>query len=111
PEITEILNSGVKVKALIHITGDGLLNLNRIERKDLGFIIDFLPEPHPIFSLIQRLGRVDDEEMFKVFNMGIGFCIIFAEKEIEKCKDIFKKYGVESYKLGHIVKDEEGKVR
>ena len=110
PEIMEILNSGVKVKALIHITGDGFLNLNRVERKDLGFIIDFLPEPHPIFSLIQRLGRVDDEEMFKVFNMGIGFCIIFAEKEIEKCKDILKKCGVESYKLGYVVKDEERKV-
>lgn len=110
PEIIEILNSKINVKALIHITSDGLLNLTRIAQRNVGFVIDFLPEPQPIFSLIQRFGNITDEEMFRVFNMGIGFCLILSAKEVDKCTDILKKYKVESYKLGYVVKDKERKV-
>ena len=60
------------VKALANITGDGLLNLLRVAAP-VGFVIDALIEPHPIFPLIQRHAEVDDAEMFEVFNMGIGF--------------------------------------
>ena len=42
----------------------------------VGYEIDRLIEPHPIFPLIQRHAQVDDTEMFEVFNMGLGFCYV-----------------------------------
>jgi hypothetical protein len=42
----------------------------------VGYEIDRLIEPHPIFPLIQRHAGVDDSEMFEVFNMGLGFCYV-----------------------------------
>ncbi len=72
PEILEILDQVPSVKALIHITGDGLLNLNRVDA-EIGFVIDELPAPPPLFALIETLGGVSRSEMFEVYNMGIGF--------------------------------------
>src|SRR2546427_1945282 len=63
------------IRALVNITGDGLLNLTRIKAA-VGFKIDALPEPQPIFRLIQELGNVSRAEMYRVFNMGVGFCLI-----------------------------------
>jgi hypothetical protein len=57
------------VKALINITSDGLVNLTRVAAP-VGYEIDRLIEPHPIFPLIQRHAGVEDSEMFEVFNMG-----------------------------------------
>jgi len=110
PEIVEVLNSGIGVQSLAHITSDGLLNLMRVERKDISFVIDYLPEPQPIFTMLQRLGNISDEEMFQVFNMGVGFCIIVEAKDVERCEKIFKKSGIESYRLGHTIKSKEQEV-
>lgn len=73
--VLQLLESVPEVKALAHITGNGLLNLTRV-KSPVGFEITDMPEPQPIFSLIQRAGGVDDAEMFRVFNMGIGFCVV-----------------------------------
>src|SRR3974390_2448811 len=75
PEAMEILESVPGVKALINITSDGLLNLTRVDSA-VGFEIDRLIEPQPVFALIQKLAGVADSEMYEVFNMGIGFCYV-----------------------------------
>ena len=64
PEIMEMINSNLNIKALMHITGDGFLNLTRV-KSDVGFVIEYLPEAPPIFTLLQKRGNVTDEEMFK----------------------------------------------
>ena len=110
PEIIEVLNAGIGVKSLAHITSDGLLNLLRVEKKDISFVIDYLPEPQPIFSMLQKLGNINDEEMFQVFNMGIGFCIVVETKDAERCEKIFNKHSVQSYRLGYTVKSKEQEV-
>ena len=74
--VVDLLRHRVLVKALVHITSDGLLNLGRIDNDRVGFRIDALPEPPPIFELIRTSGRVAEAEMYRVFNMGIGFCLI-----------------------------------
>ena len=69
-----------KIKGLAHITGGGIAgNLQRILPKGLSAEITrgTWPEP-PIFALIQRRGGIDDAEMFRVFNMGVGMIAVAA---------------------------------
>ena len=68
-------------------TGDGLLNLNRVAAQ-VGFVIDRLPTPPPVFDLIAKQGGVATAEMFTVFNMGIGLCIVVAPENVDRVTDI-----------------------
>jgi phosphoribosylformylglycinamidine cyclo-ligase len=110
PEAMEILQRVPGVKALINITSDGLLNLVRVEAQ-VGFEIDRLVEPHPIFALIQRHAKVDDGEMFEVFNMGIGFCYVVDPGGADLTMSILKRHGREAQRIGFAVSDLEKKVR
>jgi phosphoribosylformylglycinamidine cyclo-ligase len=110
PEAMEILESVQGVKALINITSDGLLNLARVHA-DIGFEIDRLIEPHPIFSLIQYHAGVSDSEMFEVFNMGIGFCYVVDSGVADQTISILKKHGRHAQRIGHAVADPEKIVR
>jgi phosphoribosylformylglycinamidine cyclo-ligase len=106
----EILERVKGVKALINITSDGLLNLARVEAK-MGFEIDRLIEPHPIFSLIQRFAGVEDSEMFEVFNMGIGFCYVVAPDAAALTIQILESHGRKAQAIGYAVPDPERHVR
>jgi len=71
----DLLASGLDVRGLAHITGDGMLNLLRLEA-DVGYRIDSpLPVP-PIFGLIAERSSTTAAEMHEVFNMGCGFCVV-----------------------------------
>ena len=73
--ILELLASDVEVRGLAHITGDGFLNLTRLHAP-VGYRIEApLPVP-PVFGLIAQRGPVDDAELWEVFNMGCGFCVV-----------------------------------
>ena len=102
--VMEMLNSGAPIKALIHITSDGFFNLPRAEAQ-VGYVIDYFPEPQPIFSVIQSYGNISDEEMFRVYNMGIGFCVIVSEEGVDGVLKIAKKHGIQSYVIGHTTED------
>jgi len=108
-EILEILESGVNVKALAHITGDGFLNLNRI-KANRGFVIENLPEVPPIFKFIQENGGVPEEEMFETYNMGIGFCACVSETDVSRTLSIIEKHGKKAWILGHAFNDTEKRV-
>lgn len=75
--------SGLEVRGLAHITGDGLLNLLRLEA-EVGYRIESpLPVP-PIFDLIAARSDTDAAEMHEVFNMGCGFCVVVpGEQAVE----------------------------
>src|SRR5262252_3083190 len=109
-EAMEILATVSGVKALINITSDGLLNLTRVDAP-VGFEIDRLIEPHPIFPLIQRFAGVADSEMYEVFNMGIGFCYVVAPASADLVLSILKKHGREAQVIGHAIADADKKVR
>ena len=104
-----INNLEIHVKALIHITSDGFLNLTRVEAK-VGFVVDCLPESQPIISVIQSFGNDSDEEMFRVCNMGIGFCVIVSEKDVDKVRKIAKKHGAQNHIIGYTLEDPEQQV-
>ena len=104
PWILALLRSGATVRGLAHITGDGLLNLRRIGR-DIGWDIEWLPEPPPIFRLIQQAGSVATGEMYAVFNMGVGFCVVVPEDEASATVEFLKSRGAVSWPLGRAVRD------
>ena len=109
-EVLEMLERNLKVKALAHITSTGFLNLTRASA-EVSYVIDSLPEPHPIFRLIQHYGGISNEEMFFTYNMGIGFCVVVAPEDADAVRSIAHAHGVESEAIGHAVGDLKKEVR
>jgi len=104
----EMLRSDADVRGLANITSDGLTNLARLSR-DVEYVIDELPEPPPIFPLIQRAANVTDEEMYTVFNMGVGFCVVCAEGDAGAVIEIAQAHEMDAWRLG-AVKEGSGQV-
>ena len=65
-EILEMLAAGINLKAIVHITGGGFCNLNRIAAENIRFVLNCLPEPYPVFELIQSFGEISQSEMHSV---------------------------------------------
>jgi phosphoribosylformylglycinamidine cyclo-ligase len=102
--------AGIHPRALVHVTGDGLLNLTRV-KSPVSFVLDSLPKPPPVFEIIQQLGNVDRAEMYATFNMGIGFCLVCSEAESRTALDILAGEGWKAWHLGHVDPDERRQVR
>ena len=97
--IVELLGSEIDVRGLAHITSGGLDNLLRLEA-EVGYEIDDpLPIP-PIFSLIQELAGVGDDEMREVFNMGCGFCVVVAAADEEAAVEALRTHYPEAKRVG-----------
>jgi len=102
PEAMALLGAGVPVKGLANITGDGFLNLTRLNTP-VGYRLTDLPEPPPIFGFIQATGCVDPIEMYLTFNMGIGFCVICAPEAADRVIEVCRAQGSEAQVIGHAV--------
>ncbi|MBA7537939.1 Phosphoribosylformylglycinamidine cyclo-ligase [subsurface metagenome] len=97
-----------KILGIAHITGGGLLeNIPRILPSGVSVEIDqnSWPKP-PIFSLIQKEGKISDEEMYRTFNMGVGMVLIIRSDKTEKIIDELKQLNFSSYLIGRVVKRE-----
>jgi phosphoribosylformylglycinamidine cyclo-ligase len=96
------------VKGLVHITGGGFFeNIPRIIPDVCRAVITRNTwDVPPIFSLIQNMGRVEDKEMFRVFNMGIGMMMIVSEKECQEIIERLSVLGEKAYLIGTIEKKE-----
>ena len=90
-----------KIHGLAHITGGSFTKLLRL--KKIGFNLDSLPTPPPLMQLIEDQG-INQNEMYKTFNMGIGFCIIIPKNEISQIKSICKKHKIKSQEIGEITR-------
>lgn len=90
-----------KVHGLAHITGGSFTKLLRL--KKIGYEIDSMPKIPPIMQLIQEQG-VNEKEMVKTFNMGVGFCVIAPKDESDNIQKIFKKHKIDSQNIGQIVR-------
>lgn len=105
-EVMAMLEGSVELRGVVHVTQDGFLNLPRLEA-DVGYAIDELPEPPAIFDLIQKQAVVPDAEMYEVFNMGIGLCIVVPEADANRVIQIALQQDSEAYPIGRIVDDPE----
>jgi phosphoribosylformylglycinamidine cyclo-ligase len=104
--IQQLWDAGVEIRGLAHITGGGIVdNLPRILPNGMGAVIrrGAWPEP-PIFSLIQSEGKIPDEEMFHVFNMGLGMLVIVSPEQKELAQVTL---GEEVFIVGEVVSGED----
>lgn len=88
------------IHGLAHITGGAFTKLLRLKR--IGYDLNSLPKPPPIMQLIEDQG-VNILEMYKTFNMGIGFCVIAPKNESYKIKSIFSKNKIHASEVGEII--------
>ncbi|MBA2313617.1 MAG: phosphoribosylformylglycinamidine cyclo-ligase [Actinobacteria bacterium] len=99
--VTGLWDRGIATKGIVHITGDGLANLCRLEAPAGYALEELLPIP-PIFDLIQRAGDVDDAEMFRVFNMGIGLVIVVSADDGAETVDNLSASGHRAARIGTV---------
>ena len=97
------------IHGIVHITGGGFKeNIPRIVPEQCCSVINRDSWPVlPIFNLIRDMGKVDEEEMFRVFNMGIGMILIVAKKDEAEIIDRLQKLGENAYLLGTVEKRED----
>ena len=94
------------IKGIVHITGGGFIdNIPRILPSPCAAAMkrDSWPVP-PLFRIIQEMGHIQDTEMLRVFNMGIGMIIVVSEKEAADVMERLEMLGEKSYSLGTIEK-------
>lgn len=99
----------VKVKGISHITGGGFYeNIPRsvpdglcaeIDKKSVKIL--------PIFKLLQKVGNVDERDMFNTFNMGVGMSIVVAPENADKALKILNDMGEDAYVIGKVIKGED----
>jgi phosphoribosylformylglycinamidine cyclo-ligase len=101
PQIGPLLDKGI-IKGLAHITGGGFLeNIPRILPEGVSVEIKRGTWPElPIFGMMQRLGNVDEKEMFRTFNMGIGMIAVCGEEHAQAISDQMPT----SFVIGQITK-------
>lgn len=100
----------VTVKGLAHITGGGLTgNIPRILPENVTAMIERSAWPlPPLFQWLQREGNVADEEMFRVFNCGIGMVVIVSTADATRASELLREAGETVYEIGRIVARQAG---
>ena len=100
----------VAIKGLAHITGGGLTeNVPRVLPEGVAARIDSSRWELPaIFRWLRKQGNIEDAEMHRTFNCGIGMTIVVDRSEAKKAIDAFGAYGLEAFEIGSIVERAAG---
>jgi phosphoribosylformylglycinamidine cyclo-ligase len=109
--IEACLKAGIDIHYTANITGHGWRKLMRAPQP-FAYVIDKLPPQLPIFDFIQKHGPVTDEEAYGNLNMGAGFAIYVAEKDVSKVLDVLR-HGIYPFGIteaGHVEASPEKKV-
>lgn len=98
------------IRGMAHITGGGIAgNLERILPEGCRAVIDRSSWQAPaVFPWLQQLGDIDREEMFRVFNMGIGYTLVVSPRSAEKIQRRLADQKVTSWVIGEVSKGERG---
>jgi len=100
-----LLDAGVPVRGMAHITGGGIPgNLNRVIPEGLLARLDLgawsVP---PVFRVLQRLGGIEEDQMFQTFNMGVGYILVVARGAQDEAVRLLTEAGEEVIRLGEVV--------
>ena len=111
-EIHSMINSGVNIKGLVHITGGGFYeNIPRILPESSAVRINKNSYPVlPIFKIIEKEGGIAEREMFTTFNMGIGMMMFIAKESADRAIERLKTDGINPYLIGEVVPYKDAKV-
>ncbi|MBX6371737.1 MAG: phosphoribosylformylglycinamidine cyclo-ligase [Acidothermus sp.] len=106
------LASAVDVHAFAHITGGGLAgNLDRVLPSGLGARIDRSTwAPPVIFQLVAEVGGVDQAELERTLNMGVGMVAVVAEADAERAVEVLASRGVTAWIAGQVFPSEQGTI-
>lgn len=114
PVILTLLNRGIHIKGCAHITGGGFVdNLPRILPKNCKVIIEKSSWEKPfIFKFFQEIGKIAEEEMYRVFNCGVGFVLIVDRESLDEVTTLISALGETYHLIGYVEKrkDEENQV-
>ena len=102
--VVELLHSDVPVHGLAHITGGGLLNLLRIG-SGVGYEISHPLPALPVFELIAERGGVAPAEMWEVFNMGCGFCMMMPPERADDAVALLQAHHPGTAEIGRLTSD------
>lgn len=103
--VLSLVRSGAQVKAMAHITGGGISeNLNRVLSEAFDARVHRGAWPVPtVFELLQNAASLTDDEMYRTFNMGIGFAIVVAAADAPSVAASLRESGEQVFEIGEIV--------
>lgn len=108
--LKSIKEAGVRVHACSHITGGGFYeNIPRMLCDGMKAVVkkDSYPIP-PIFTLMAKVGNIEEQMMYNTFNMGLGMIVAVDKDDVEKTMEAIKAAGDTPYVVGHIEAGEKG---
>lgn len=96
----------VKIKSIAHITGGGFYdNIPRVVPADKSILIyKELWDVPEIFNVIRKRAKINDREMHRTFNMGIGMVIVVGKADVKKAHAVLKGFRLKSWTIGEIIK-------
>ncbi|MBD3108875.1 phosphoribosylformylglycinamidine cyclo-ligase [Bacillus sp. AGMB 02131] len=97
-----------EIKGMAHITGGGFIeNIPRMLPKNLGVEITKGSWPVlPIFKLLQKEGNLVEEEMYNIFNMGIGMIVVVPAEQADAAVKHFEEHGEKAYAIGKVTAEQ-----
>jgi phosphoribosylformylglycinamidine cyclo-ligase len=107
--VLKLVESGIDVRGMAHITGGGVTgNLTRCFPKGVGAMVDTTSWKRPaIFDWLQAEGAVEQEEMWRVFNCGIGFAMVIPRKQVDGALAQLRKAKLKPWVVGEVVKGKQ----
>lgn len=108
--VLELLAAGVPIRGMAHITGGGITdNLTRMFPAGCAAHVDLASwKRSEIFNWLQREGGVDEDEMRRVFNLGIGFVLVVPKRRAEAAVAALRRRRIRAWRVGEVVKAERG---
>jgi len=103
-KLVKALLAESRLHGLAHITGGGITgNVPRIIPDQCQAVIDRHAWESPaLFSVLQQAGTIEQEEMFRVFNMGVGLVVVGPPEESNRMLSIIQEQGMTGWVIGHI---------
>lgn len=104
--VLHLLNNKIPIKGMAHITGGGVLeNIPRVLPDNCSVEIKKNSCPTlPIFDVLRALGKLDDQEMYRTFNMGIGLVMIVSPDVVSEMRSVMKEFvKFPLYEIGQVI--------
>lgn len=107
--VLKLIEAGIPVRGMSHITGGGITeNLTRAFPKGTAAVIDTQSWQRPaLFNWLQEKGAVEDAEMRRVFNCGVGFALVIPRRRVDEALRFLKKARLKPWVIGEVIKGKQ----